>query len=264
MGRWTIVNALLALFVALLGFQIVRTWARGLPPIEVPPPSATPPAAPEPHEKGKRAADKAGAHGPQTAPVLVAAIADKDLFDPSRKAPPPDEVKTTDAPPVTKPPDGVTVVGVRIFGKDREVFVQDASQQPAVGRRLRPGDQVAGYTVKAIEPTGITLTSPSGDLVPLALTIDKGKAGPPGAPGAPRPPVPARPPQAPAMASPAAGVQGSSPAAGVAVKPATPPTPSPPGVAPPPGQPQTQNLPSEVRQKLEQLKQNDKRSGRKH
>jgi len=271
MGRWTIINGLLIVIVLLLGFEIMRTWARGLPPIEVPPaPAAPAPAAAEPHEKGKRAAEKANARAQQTPATLVTAIVEKDLFDPSRHPPAPDEVKVEAAAPVTKPPDGVTVVGVRIFGKDREVFISDASQNPAVGRRLRAGDQVAGYTVKAIDPTGITLLSPSGDPVSMALTLDKGKGGQPapGAPGMPvRPPiVPGRMPQPGGPpASPAAGPQGTSPAAGVAVRPATPPKVP---VPPPPVQPQAvpgqpQQLPAEVRQKLDQLRQNEKRAGRK-
>jgi len=271
MGRWTIVNAVLALMVALLGFEIARTWAHRLPAIEVPPSPMPPPDGPRPegHEKGKRGGgDKNAARTQQTPAMMVAAIADKDLFDPSRRPPTPDEVKVDVAPPVTKPPDGVTIVGVRIFGKDREVFMNDATQAPATGRRLRLGDQIAGFTVKAIEPAGVVLTSPSGDPVTMPLTLDKSKGQPP-QPGA-RPPTvrPApRPgqPAAAAAASPAAGPQGASTAAGVAVKPPTQPQATARPVVPPPqpGQVQpAQQLPSQVLQKLEQLRQNDKRPGR--
>src|SRR5262249_11927998 len=159
--------------------------------------------------------------------------------------------------------DGVTVVGVRIFGKDREVFVNDATTNPAVGRRLRAGDQIAGYTVKGIEPTAVTLASPSGDPVVVPLTLDKGKAGAPGGP--PRPPGGR--PGAGGRASPAPASRAASPAAGAPARAAGPPVP---GAAPPRAagvmtqtQPQ-QSLPAEVRQKLEQLRQNDKRAGRKN
>ena len=273
MGRWTIVNAVLGIMVALLGFEIARTWAQRLPPVEVPaagaPPAADPPA--EPHEKGgKRGSDKNAARAPQTPATMVAAINEKDLFDPSRRPPSPEEVKVEVAP-VTKPPDNVTVVGVRIFGKDREVFMNDATQTPAAGRRLRLGDQIAGFTVKAIEPTGVVLTSPSGDTVSMPLTLDKSKSGAqPGQPGTPRT-TPVRTTPRPQQAattpsSPAAGSQTSSPAAGVAVKPPTTATGARPGIATPPqpGQVQpSQQLPSQVLQKLEQLRQNDKRPGRK-
>jgi hypothetical protein len=274
MGRWTIVNAVLGIMVALLGFEIARTWAQRLPPVEVPasagPPAAAAPA--EPHEKGgKRGSDKNAARAPQTPATMVATITEKDLFDPSRRPPSPEEIKVEVAP-VTKPPDNVTVVGVRIFGKDREVFMNDGTQTPAAGRRLRLGDQIAGFTVKAIEPTGAVLTSPSGDTVAMPLTLDKSRSGAqPGQPATTRT-TPVRttsrgqqPAAAATPSSPAAGSQGSSPAAGVAVKPATPPTGAR-GTVPTPAQPgqvQPSQLPSQVLQKLEQLRQNDKRPGRK-
>src|SRR5439155_489288 len=90
----------------------------------------TPAAAPEKREKGKRAAaDKAGAHADETPATLVAAIAEKDLFDMSRQKAS-EETRPADQPlAVTGPPANVTLVGVRIFGKDREVFVTEAGAQ---------------------------------------------------------------------------------------------------------------------------------------
>ena len=269
MRRWAIVNTLLGIIVALVGFEIVRTWARGLPggaPAESAAsaaPAPPPAPAPEPHEKGKRGrGDKAGALAQQTPAMLVTAIAEKDLFDPSRR-PPSVEDTTTAAVPVTKPPDNVSVVGVRIFGKDREAFVSDGTQGQAITRRVRTGDQIAGYIVKAIERTAVTLTSPSGDVVSMPLTLDAGKAQPS---SGPRPPTPIRQPTRvgapqPAgaqMGSPAAGVQGPSPAAGLGGRPPVPVAPQPAvGVPPKPGVPTP--LPAQVQQKLDQLKQNDKR-----
>jgi len=187
MRRWAIVNTLLGIIVALVGFEIVHTWVRGLPrgaPTESAA-STAPAPPPAPHEKGKRGrGDKAGTLAQQTPALLVAAIADKDLFDPSRR-PPSVEDTTIAAVPVTKPPDNVSVVGVRILGKDREAFVSDGTQGQAITRRVRTGDQIAGYTVKAIERTAVTLTSPSGDVVSMPLTIEAGKAQPSG----PRPPA---------------------------------------------------------------------------
>src|SRR5437762_3565200 len=94
MRRWAIVNTLLGIIVALMGFEIVHTWARGLPrgaPAESAAsaaPAPPPAPAPEPHEKGKRGrGDKAGALAQQTPAMLVSAIAEKDLFDPSRRPP---------------------------------------------------------------------------------------------------------------------------------------------------------------------------------
>src|SRR2546427_952438 len=107
------------------------------------------------------------------------------------------EDTTTAAVPVTKPPDNVSVVGVRIFGKDGEAFVSDGTQGQAITRRVRTGDQIAGYIVKAIERTAVTLTSPSGDVVSMPLTLDAGKAQPSGPRQATpvRQPIPGRPPQ---------------------------------------------------------------------
>jgi hypothetical protein len=278
MRRWAILNVLLGLIVMLLAVEIVRTWARALPPVEVQPRE---PVAAAPHpkrDKGKRGGEKGAQHADQRPEVMIATIAEKDLFDPSRH--PPSEEAKPEPVKETGPPAGLTIVGVRIFGKDREVFVTDATQGGTQGnwqRRLRTGDQVAGYTIKSIEPTSVLLTSPSGDQVKMPLTIEKAKGAP--APPTPRP-TPGRGAAAATAAaqpptSPAAGAQGASPAAGVGGKPAAPPVPPPqPGSPPPvppgapaaqtpqPGQPQ---LPAEVRQKLEQLRHNDKtpRLGRK-
>ena len=259
MRRWAIVNTLLGIIVALVGFQIVRTWARGLPRGAPPESAASAAPAPAPREKGKRGrGDKAVAQ--QTPAMLVAAITEKELFDPSRQ-PPSVEDTTAASVPVTQPPDNVTVVGVRIFGKDREVFVSDGSQGTAITRRLRIGDQIAGFGVKAIEQTQVTLTSPTGDVIIMPLVVDRGKPQP----TASRPPMPGRLPPQPAAAqtgSPAAGVQGPSPAAGLGGRPPVPVAPQPavgaPGaVQPKPGVPTP--LPAQVQQKLDQLKQNDKR-----
>jgi hypothetical protein len=242
MRRWAIINTLLGVIVALLTLEIVRTWARALPTFEVPPSTAPPDDAAPKREKGKRGGDKAGARADQGPTALVAVIAEKELFDPSRRPPSIEEAKV-EVIKETGPPPGVTIVGVRIFGKDREVFLTDQSQGN-VQRRLRIGDQVVGYTIKAIEPTGVTLSSPSGDPVTMALVVEKGKA--------------------PVTVTPRPGTGRSN--VGRATTPASPGT-QPPGVQTPQQAviPSAQQLPAEVRQKLENLKQNDRgvRSGRK-
>jgi hypothetical protein len=252
MRRWAIINVLLGLVVALLALEIVQTWARGLPAIEAPVRSPVP----ERKEKGKRnAAARGAAQAQQAPPAMVASIGERDLFDPSRRAP--TEEAKVEAPKESGPPAGLTVVGVRIFGKDREVFITDATQGNAQ-RRLRVGDQVVGYTIKAISPTGLTLTAPSGDAVTMPLEVEKGKGqAVPRAPG--RPGQPGVPP-----ASPAAGIQPTPP---VRSPQPVPGQPLPPGARPTPPQPQAvtpgqnpaalQQMPPELRQKLEQLKQHD-------
>lgn len=271
MRRWTIINVLLGLIVLLLAIEVARTWARALPPVEV----VTRASVPSPDGEKRPKGGKRGAQEPRgelPPPAMVASIAQKDLFDPSRQAA--TEEAAAPVAKVTEPPPNVTVTGVRIFGKDSEVFVTDASQGNQQ-KRLRVGDQVGGYTVKGIDPTGLTLASPSGDEVTMSLAIEKGKT-PPATPG--RPGVAARTPpggQTPPP-SPAAGPQGASPAAGVPVKPATgvqtlapkpPPIQPVPAVTPPgtpgaPGQipPPSANLPADVQQKLEQLRHREPRS----
>jgi hypothetical protein len=278
MRRWVIVNGLLTIIVALLALEIVRTWGRVLPPIEV---EARPAGEPG-REKGKRGGDKGGKERAQQAPaIVVAAIADKDMFDPTRR-PPAEEAAAPAPAPVSGPPTNLTVAGVRISGRNREVFVIDASQGNRQ-QRLHVGDQVAGvvagqagtvnYTIKAIENAGLVLTAPSGESITMPLEVDKSKGGGAPAPGGPRPTPPPRPGQVAATppqppASPAAGMQGASPAAGVPVRGTPPPAPAPPvqpgrqpGAAAAGGDgaanPATQRgqLPPEVQQKLEQLRQ---------
>jgi hypothetical protein len=232
MRRWAIINTLLAVIVALLTLEIVRTWARALPTFEVVPGAALPEEVPK---KGKHGPGDKADQGPA---ALVTAIAEKDLFDASRRPPSIEEAKV-EVVKETGPPPGVTIVGVRIFGKDREVFLTDQSQGN-VQRRLRIGDQVVGYTIKAIEPTGVTLNSPSGDPVTMALVVEKGK----GAvtmtprPGVPRPGGVGRtvPAPSPSMLGTPQGVQ--TPQQAVI--------------------PSAQQLPADVRKKLEDLRQNDR------
>src|SRR5438094_884263 len=144
MRRWAIVNTLLGIIVALVGFEIVRTWARGLrrgAPAESAA-STAPAPPPEPHEKGKRGrGDKVGTLAQQTPALLVAAIADKDLFDPSRRPPSVEDI-TTAAVPVTKPPDNVSVVGVQGPSPAAGVGGRPpvpVAPQPAVGVPPKPG-----------------------------------------------------------------------------------------------------------------------------
>jgi hypothetical protein len=263
MQRWTIINIVLVVLAAVLVFSIWSTWARALPEVDTTPRPVAPPAGAGPRERGGKrgAADKNAAHQQQTPAALVSEIAEKDLFDPSRRPQPPEEVRVPEVVPVVGPPPGVAVVGVRIFGRDREVFFTDAAQGNQQ-RRLRSGDQIGGYTVKEVRPTEVVLNSPSGDEVVMPLQLEKkGGAGA-------RPAVRGGQP----VASPAAGVATASPAAGVAVKPPPPPVPPPPGVPGVPGMPggiaqpavpvvppnpQLQQLPADVRQKLEQLKQRE-------
>jgi hypothetical protein len=291
MGRWALLNAILVLIVMLLGLQIARTWGRTLPPVEVATHQSEPSPKPEGKSDGKAGGTRRG--GKRGAPerteqqptVLVATIVNKDLFDPSRQKPA-EEVK---AAPVKEigPPPNLTLVGVRMIGRDREVLVTDAAQANQQ-RRLRIGDQVGGYTLKTVGPSRVTMASAGGETITLTLAVEKSGGGVPKPPGVPMPPRPGQPPGVPP--SPAAGVQPpaagiTTPAAGAQPRipraamqgarapavpgagipppaPAIPPQPGAAGgvgVAPAPGVPPAfanPNLPAAVREKLEQLKSN--------
>ena len=272
MGRWVIVNTFLALIVLLLAVEIARTWARQLPPVEVAVRAPSRPASNEKREKGKHGgAEKTATRAEQAPAVLVNAIVEKDLFDPSRQKPV--EEAKVEVPKEIEPPKGVTVVGVSIVGKEREAFIIDTGQpaqpgvptppgQPAPGgasaggpqRRVRVGDQVQSYTVKTINHSGLTLVSPSGDLVTMALELLRG-----GGAGGPKPgPAPRAP---TGTGSPAAGSVATSPAAGVATAKPAPQPARPVPNAPAPGVPAPAavqarpgpGMPADVQNRLQQL-----------
>ena len=257
MGRWAIINAVLGVIVLLLGIEIVRTWARSLPPVEVaakPPTPTKPSATPEKGgSKGKRGTDKAAAA--QSPAVLVTAIVDRDLFDPSRSKPSEEAKAIVPVERKTEPPPGVTVVGIRIVGRDREAFVTDASQGTAQ-RRLHLGDQIGGYTVKSIDVDALHLVSPSNDAVTMPLNVEK-KAGGPSGPAIAKPPPPRPGQPGPAGSSPSAGVQASSPAAGVGgVKPVGPPAAvGQPVPQPQPGAPGQPGAVPSVQDRMQQLRE---------
>lgn len=273
--RWVILNGLLAVIVLGLTVQIVRTWMRTLPPIEARQASKGGDAPAHSGEGGKRGKRGQNDKAPPTPVALVNVIADKDLFDPSRTRQT-DEAKATQAVVhIVDPPPGITLVGVRSLGDDREGFILDATQANSQ-RRVRLGDAVGNFTVKRIRSNSILLVSTTGDYVTLTLELDKSKA-----PGAAAPAGrPARGQAAAAGgASPAAGVVAGAPtAAGVGGAPARPPvtatgtaaaaqnagmppnetppqTGTPIGPKPVPGNP---NLPEGVRQRLEQMKRKAK------
>lgn len=256
MGRWAIINAVLGIIVLLLGVEIVRTWARSLPPVEVAAkqPAPKPQATPEKGgSKGKRGNEKAAAAAAQSPAVLVTAIVDRDLFDPSRAKPSEDAKALVPVERKTEPPPGVTVVGIRIVGRDREAFVTDASQG-TTQRRLHAGDQIGGYTVKGIDVDAIHLLSPSNDPVTMPLNVEK-KGGGPGGPAIAKP-SPARPGQPPGPASPSAGVQAASPAAGIGgVKPVAPAPGVQPVPQPAPGAPAQPVAVPSVQDRMQQLKE---------
>jgi len=172
-GRWTVINLVLVAIVALLGVQIGRTWMRTVPPLRAP---AAGPAEAASHREAK---GRPAAARNDKADEDVALITSMDLFDVSRQA-----VGAAEpvAPEEVPPPTGVDVVGIRLIAGDQEAFIRDASQQNAQ-RRVRTGDEVAGYTVQTIRPTSVELVNPTGQTVTLWLQLSPG-GGKPGTPQA--------------------------------------------------------------------------------
>jgi hypothetical protein len=195
-SRWTMVNLLLAAIAGLLAVQIGRTWTRTAPALRAP---ASGDASP--HRDAKPKAQPARAN---EAEEDVASITSLDLFDQTRQAP---GVVTDVAVPVeASPPTGIDVVGIRSIGGDQEAFIRDGSQGNTQ-RRVRMGDEVAGYTVQSIDATDVKLGNTSGGTVTLYLQL--ALSGNPGAvvsvPGRPAPagtpPTVAPPASAPGQAS---------------------------------------------------------------
>lgn len=198
-GRWTVLNVVLVLIVVLLGIQITRTWMRTVPPLRTP--VAAGPAEPAPRREPKGKTQPArGENGAEQ----VALITSMDLFDSSRQA-----VGTAGPAEAVEvpPPTGIELVGIRLFAGDEEAFIRDASQANAQ-RRVREGDEVAGYTVQAINPTNVELGNPTGQTVTLWLQLaPSGGAAKPGGPQfGPRPGG-----VAPGRGGAAAGQQGAAP-----------------------------------------------------
>ncbi|HXJ37080.1 MAG TPA: hypothetical protein VMS22_23885 [Candidatus Eisenbacteria bacterium] len=206
MRRWVILNGILAVIVLGLAFMIARTWARTLPPVEV---AAGGKAADVPVRSGdgsKKSKRGAAEKTVQTPAMLVTAIVNKDLFDPTRTKQS-EEAKIQAPVPHEAPPTGVTLAGIRILGKDREAIITEATSANAQ-RRIRNGDPVGNFTVKTIGRSSVLLVSAAGDEFTLTLEVDKAKT--PGGAAAPARPRPGG--VAPAASgSPAAGITGGAP-----------------------------------------------------
>ena len=182
-SRWTVLNGVLVAIVALLAVEIGRTWMRAVPPLRMP---AAGDGAPRRDAKTRPAAVRA-----ERSEEDVALITSMDLFDQSRQAP--GSVTDVAAPVEVPPPTGIEVVGIRLIAGDQEAFIRDASQGNAQ-RRVRTGDEVAGFTVQSINATAVELGNPNGQNVTLYLQLAPSaggaKPGVPAAVGARRPPTP--------------------------------------------------------------------------
>jgi hypothetical protein len=163
-----LLNLVLVGLIALVSWRAFTSW------------SAAGPALPAP-AAGSRAPQALDL--PSTARMppparLALTIAEKDLFDESRRAP---TAKLVEAEPT--PPPNVTLIGVLAVGPEREALIIDSAQGNKI-LHVVEGDEVGGYTVSSISATQVVLASPEGEQVPLPLTLNR-TATPPGKAGKP-------------------------------------------------------------------------------
>jgi hypothetical protein len=159
-------HILLLVGVIVLLWQVVATWRRPLPEssaASLNSPEAEVPLPPVPILV--RGASK----------QLAAAIADKDLFSPSRSRTVVEESVTVKE--TVPPPSHLKLVGVFLTPKREEAFFVDSSQGGKVVR-VRKGETLGAYQLVQVAPSNVTLTvGQDGDEVQLPLSLlDSGTA----------------------------------------------------------------------------------------
>jgi hypothetical protein len=155
---------LLAGVIALL-WQVVATWRRPLPDLMAASPNTPEGEAPPPSTPGLGS----GLHK-----QLANAIADKDLFSPSRSRTIEESAPVKETVP---PPSHLKLVGVFLSPKREEAFFVDSSQGGKVVR-VRKGESLGAYQLTQVTPLHVTLTvGQDGDEVTLPLLLlDSGTA----------------------------------------------------------------------------------------
>ena len=148
-------------------WQVVATWRRPVPELSAAASSAAEPETPLPSTP---------VHIPPGASKQLAeAIADKDLFSPSRSRTVVEESVTVKE--TVPPPSHLKLVGVFLTPKREEAFFLDSSQGGKVVR-ARKGEALGAYQLVGVSPQRVTLTmGQDGDEVELPLTLlDSGTA----------------------------------------------------------------------------------------
>jgi len=155
---------LLAGVIALV-WQVVATWRRPLPDSMAASPNIPEGEAPLPSTPGLGS-------GPHK--QLANAIADKDLFSPSRRRAIEESAPVKETVP---PPSHLKLVGVFLSPKREEAFFVDSSQGGKVVR-VRKGESLGAYQLTQMTPLQVTLTvGQDGDEVTLPLALlDSGTA----------------------------------------------------------------------------------------
>ena len=159
-------HILLLAGVLVLSWQIVATWRRPLPEL-----SAAAPNSPE----AEVPLPPVPVLVPGASKQLAVAIADKDLFSPSRSRTVVEESVTVKE--TVPPPSHLKLVGVFLTPKREEAFFIDSSQGGKVVR-IRKGESLGAYQLVQVTPLNVTLTvGQDGDEVQLPLSLlDSGTA----------------------------------------------------------------------------------------
>jgi hypothetical protein len=209
--RFRILNVILLALIALAAWRTVGVWRRGVPERPVAEDAG-----------GRNIADLPVPPRTPPLPQLVAVIADKDLFDQSRK--PPEEAAPVVAATPAPPPPTLKLAGVIFVGSQREALLVDAAQGNKQ-LRMREGEELSGYKIGKIESEQIALIGPSGEQTIVPMLIDKAAGapkkgfGPGGRPAVAASGVPGaggalRPPQGPPPGAPQPGVAAAAGRAG--------------------------------------------------
>jgi hypothetical protein len=169
MRRVLILNILLLAVVGALAFQIVTLWWFNEPQAE----------AVAPKEAKTQKVDLPKVARQPAPPNLATLIADKDLFDQSRKGVEPGTAAAAAAPTEPIRPLTLVLLGVSGGGPEREALVKDQTQPKP--QWLRQGEEVGGYKLGRIDPTSIVMVGPDGAETTLVINVEKAKAGAPAA-----------------------------------------------------------------------------------
>src|SRR5215472_13061193 len=142
MKRFRVVNIVLVALTVVVLWKLVGVWRRGVPEVEAG------------GEGGGRPGDTLPPppRKPQL-PQMVAVIADKDLFDASRKAP---EAVAPQAEHTPAPPPTLKLTGVVVVGGEREAVLSDTAQNNKQ-IRMREGEDISGYKVSRITTDDVAL-----------------------------------------------------------------------------------------------------------
>ena len=172
-------HILLLVGVITLLWQVGATWYRPLPELVAASPGSLEEVLPLPSPP---------AVTPEISRQLAEAIADKDLFSPSRSRIA--EESSTPVKETVPPPSHLKLVGVFLSPKRAEAFFVDSSQGGKVVR-VRKGEALGAYRLAQVTPLNVTLTmGQDGEEVSLALALlDSSNAAkaPRVLPAAPRP-----------------------------------------------------------------------------